>query len=149
MVGVAPAMLVLRDALLAAGQGFLLALIYRLLRLLMGNKALPVALCDIALFVLGAVFYRSAATSIFASGTMRWYTAVGLLLGYALCTQILYSPLSTLHTALCKPFLWSLDTVWRPFCRNIAKKRTKRHSKKQIKHRKDLPNHAKVLYNSN
>ncbi|MEG1639359.1 MAG: hypothetical protein RR284_00380 [Ruthenibacterium sp.] len=149
MVGAVPIHLALRDTLLAAGLGFLLAATYRLLRLVAGSKTLLVALCDVLLCMAGAVFYRSAAMSVFAAGTMRWYTAASLLLCYALCTQMFYPPFYAVRTIICKPFLWLKLCFLQPFYQKIAQKKIKRREKKQKKPIKDLPNHVKMLYNSN
>lgn len=149
MVGTVPIALVLRDAFLAAGQGFLLAVLYRFARLFLGDKAALVALCDSVLFVLGALFYRSATMSIFVGGTMRWYTAISLLCGYALCVQMLQPPFRAMRSILCKPFSWLMEHVLRTIGRKIAEMHKKRREKVRVKQIKDLPKQAKVLYNSN
>ncbi|MEG2653212.1 MAG: hypothetical protein RSA17_06505, partial [Ruthenibacterium sp.] len=72
MVALLPAAGALRDALLAAGLGFLLGLFYRALRFVLGDTRAACFVCDVLLLAAAAVLYRAAAAGSFAAGIMRW-----------------------------------------------------------------------------
>ena len=148
MPGAVSAAEALRDAFLAAGLGFILAAVYRAMRLVGGSSKAVCFVCDVVIFLLGAVFYRSAAMSVFISGLMRWYTALALLAGYGLCTHLLYAPLRLIEESaravLKWPFLQIYRLVLHPLCVKMKKTRTKKP--KNIT--KSLPKPTKVLYNS-
>ena len=160
MVAPLPLPLVLRDALLAAGLGFLLGLCYRVLRLFLGSSKAACFVCDGAIFAVGAVVYRSAAAGVFASGVMRWYTAGLVLVAYGLVQKIFYPFFTKIEKSarlVCKwPFLkiehYILCPVWRTWQKYHAaqaKKRLLKHKKNKKNKQQGLPNAQKVLYNSN
>ncbi|MEG0768615.1 MAG: hypothetical protein RSG59_01725 [Ruthenibacterium sp.] len=108
MVALLPAAGALRDALLAAGLGFLLGLFYRALRFVLGDTRAACFVCDVLLLAAAAVLYRAAAAGSFAAGIMRWYTAAAAAVGYALCQKIFFQLFTqcaaVLRLLLMRPF---------------------------------------------
>ncbi len=87
----------LHDVLLAAGTGALTALLYRLLRLLVGSGRIACAFCDIFVFAAAAVFYKSAVHSVFYYPTVRAFTLAAMLCGYLAAQKTLLFPLFLLE----------------------------------------------------
>lgn len=143
-----------RDMFLAAGLGFLLGMCYRALRLVLGDGAKMCFLCDVTVFAIGATAFRAAAAGAFASGVMRWYTALCLLCGYALCQKILAKPcLAVAHQvrrALTFPWRMFYAHIWQPVRGKYAARRAKRQKIRAAKKtaKKSLQNPPHVLYNS-
>lgn len=159
MVALLPLTLMTRDLFLSAGIGFLLAVGYRAGRLLFGNTRAVCFVCDAVVFIFGAVLYRAAAVTIFASGVMRWYTVACLLAVYSL-VNVLFAPIlfrvqAGVRYVLAWPFvqLWkcALFPLWMhicAFCKKMSKHGGKKHRKPKKQEKKSLQSPAKVLYNS-
>ena len=138
----------LRDAFLAAGLGFILAAVYRAMRLVGGSSKTACFVCDVLIFLIGGISYNSAAMSVFISGLTRWYTATALLAGYALCTRLLYAPLRLVENSVRAILKWPFLQIYRLVLQPLRAKIKKRRTKKSKTDTKSLPKPPNVLYNS-
>ena len=144
MVAATPVAGVVRDAFLAAGAGFLLGVLYRAFRAVLGNSRAACFFCDCAILALTALVFRSAAASAFTSGVMRWYTGLSMILFAFWSQRLLRGPSRCLHASLCAPAAMLAGACRHVWQRKVQKMQ-RRHRKTGRKHLKNPP---RVLYNS-
>ncbi len=158
MVALIPIGGALRDIITALGQGLMLCLYYRVLRLLLGDEKLGVFLCDIILLLSAGLYYRAAAAGAFEGGTMRWYTVLSALISYFISYKVTNRFFSVymqnVKTALLKPVNLLNCYIFAPFLKEIkakihylAQKTTIKFNRKVKKCKNNLQNKDRVLYN--
>ncbi len=148
-----------RDAALSFGLGFILGFFYCLLRFCISGKRISVFVCDVLIFTVGAVLFRSAAAGMFEGGIMRWYTAFCAVLSYFLCISIfLHKVLKTskkakLYLMLPLNYIYNcyFKIIIKAFAGFIIKIYIKIHKicvKIPKKKKRHLQSETKMLYNS-
>lgn len=157
MVGGVPAQLVFRDAFFAAGLGLILCLLYSMARFFLTPSKIGMLCCDAAIFLVGALLYRSAAIGRFYAGVPRWYTMAACIGAFLLCRRS-FAPLldrlqKKLRVILRFPFAQLQKYVVLPL-QSAIRKRVEQQRNKKIQKRKKrvakkrLQNNKQVLYNS-
>ena len=144
MVTAIPAAGVVRDAFLAAGAGFLLGVLYRALRAVLGSSRAACFFCDCAVCTLAALVFRSAAVSAFTSGVMRWYTGAALCAAALWSQRLLRGVSRCAHAAFSAPLHHALA--------RLGDARERRRQKRRVRKKKtpckDLKKAPVMLYNS-
>lgn len=149
------------DVIWCLGLGLLLALVRDLLGWCIGNGRLLCFLWDLTVFAAAAVALRGFSAGISATGTVRWYMALGMLTG-ALGWQraaagTLQKTGRAVLTLLLLPWRWFLCRVWQPLAKKLKitmksnitlhAEKQKLHEKKAKTTKKQLQNPVRMLYN--
>ncbi len=149
----------IRDCVISVGFGFLLGLFYCTLRFCFGSKRNLVFICDIFIFLIGAILFRSTAAGMFEGGIMRWYTAFCVILSYFLSITIFMHLFIAGSNKFKKYLVLPLNFIYLRYLRKIIKKifaltlkiYKKIHKfnvKIPKKKKRHLQNETKMLYNS-
>lgn len=149
------------DILWCLGLGLLLAMARDVLGWVLGNGRVLGFLWDMTAFAGAAVALYGFAAGASATGTVRWYMALGMLAG-ALGWQcsagvVLRAVGRAVLTLLLRPWQWFCRCVAIPCAQKARKamesrialhrKMQKIHEKKAKSGKKQLQNQARVLYN--
>lgn len=151
MIALPPLQSILHDVFLCVGLGFFTAIFYSVLRFLLCSKWVGCFISDVLTFIVGATVYFALCVQGLATGTVRWYTAGGVLAGHLLCLHVwgAYVPVLRAHCAflLCAPWRFVHKKVGK--CVGFCRKKTQtKHIKKHKNQKKSLPKVYNVLYNS-
>lgn len=161
MVPAPPLPAVAGDILWCLGLGLLLAAAREVAGLCLGNGRVLCFLWDLTAFAAAAFLLRGFAAGASASGTVRWYMALGMLAGAAAwqtaVSGTVRAAARVVLVLLLKPWQLFCRQIWRPFTKKLRilmessialhRKRQKSHEKKAKSGKKQLQNPPRMLYN--
>lgn len=151
MVALAPLDALAHDVFLAFGLGFFTAAFFSALRFIGGVSRAACFVQDFLTVSAGFVLYFALSVQVFATGTVRWYTAAAVIGGHLLCCALWRPLVSAWHGRLCRMAGAPWRAVKRVLHRFLHRAKANPHKNNVFFHKNQhnrLPKVYKVLYNS-